>query len=64
MTAAATASSTVSLPPVCGLTDDSRDASAMPPSAATLEQITKPDNRTSGSLMPARRAASALPPTA
>ena len=36
----------------------------MPPSAAIIEQIAKHAIRTRSTLMPARRAASALPPTA
>ena len=43
----------MSLPPVCGLTDCSCDASAMPPRAATVEHTTKPDRRTIVTLMPA-----------
>ena len=36
----------------------------MPPTAAMNEQITKTEMRTRSTVMPARRAASSLPPTA
>ena len=64
MTAAPTASSTVSMPPVCGLTELQLRGERHAADRGDAEQITKPDIRTTGTLMPARRAASALPPTA
>ena len=41
-----------------------REARMMPPSAAIIEQIAKHAILTRSTLMPARRAASVLPPTA
>ena len=64
ITAAPTANSRVSDPPVFGLTEFVRLASITPPIAASDEHIMKQEIRTQSTLMPARRAASALPPTA
>ena len=64
MTAAPTAYSRVSAPPVCGFTEFVRLASSTPPTAASVEHIMKQEMRTQATLIPARRAASALPPTA
>ena len=41
-----------------------RDAAMMPPTAAMPEQMTKTEMRIASTLMPARREASLLPPTA
>ena len=64
MTAAPTAYSRVSPPPVLGVTELTRLASSTPAIAAIVEQRTKQSSRMRATLMPARRAASALPPTA
>ena len=64
MTAAPTAKSSVSPPPVAGVTEFTRLASRTPAMAAIVEQSTKHSSLTRATLMPARRAASALPPTA
>ena len=64
MTAAPTASSSVVEPPVVGETELSREAKRMPATAAMVEQMMKQVIRTQGTLIPERRAASALPPTA
>jgi hypothetical protein len=47
-----------------GSTELARDAAMMPPTAAIVEQITNAEMRIRSTLMPARRAASRLPPTA
>ncbi len=64
MTALPTASSRTLLPPVLGSTELPREAATMPPTAARQEQMTKAAIRMNATLMPARRAASGLPPTA
>ena len=64
MTAAAMEFSSRSPPPDDWLTANSREAAMMPPSAARVEHSAKTISRTRVSEMPARRAASALPPTA
>ena len=64
MTAAPTASSRVSLAPVFESTEFTREARKMPPIAAMNAVQMNADHRTRCTLMPARRAASALPPTA
>jgi len=51
------------LPPVFGSTELARLAAMMPPMDAIPEQITNADTRIASTLMPARRAASWLPPT-
>ena len=57
-------SSSTLLPPVLGSTELAREAAMMPPTAAMAEQMTNAEIRIRSTLMPARRAASALPPTA
>ena len=64
MTGPAIASSSRSLPPEDWLTASRRDAAMMPPIAAMVEAIANTMMRTRVTVMPARRAASALPPTA
>ena len=64
MTAAAIGYSSAWPPPVFVSTDRRREASTMPPSTAMNEQNAKQAIFTRSTLMPARRAASALPPTA
>src|SRR6478735_12732491 len=64
ITAAPTAKSRVREPPVDGDTELSRLAMSMPATAASEEHIMKQDSWTHLTLMPERRAASALPPTA
>ena len=64
MTGPAMASSSRSLPPELWLTAKRREAAMMPPTAAIAEQSAKTTTRTRLTLMPARRDASALPPTA
>ena len=64
MTAAPTAYSRVEAPPVDGEIELSRLAIMMPPTAASVEPMMKQVHLMPGTLMPARRAASALPPTA
>ena len=51
-------------PPEPGSTDASRDAAAMPLTAAIAEDSANTRIRIRATLMPARRDASALPPTA
>src|SRR5690349_14097804 len=64
ITAAPTANSTVPLPPVWTDTELLRLAISRPATAASEEHIMKQEIFTHATLMPARRAASALPPTA
>ncbi len=64
MTAAPTAYRRTLLPPVFGSTELARDAAMMPPTAAIVDAIMKAEIRILSTLMPARRAASRLPPTA
>ena len=64
ITGPAIASSRSSLPPEFWLTASSREAAMMPPIAAIVPAIAKTAIRTPLTRMPARRAASALPPTA
>lgn len=64
ITAAAIAISRVSLLPELWLTAASRLAARMPPAAARVELAANAISRIRVTLMPARRAASALPPTA
>ena len=64
MTGPAIASSSRSDPPEDWLTASSRDASRMPPAAANVDPRMKTVMRTRATGMPARRAASRLPPTA
>ena len=64
MTAAAIEYSRIVPPPEFVSTERRREARTMPPSAAIIEQIAKHAIFTLSTLMPARRAASALPPTA
>ena len=64
MTAAPTAYSRTFEPPAFGSTEVAREAAKMPATAAMTEQIMKHAIRTLATLMPARRVASALPPTA
>ena len=64
MTAAPTAYSRILLPPVFGSTELARLAATMPPIEAIPEQITNTEVRIRSTLIPARRAASELPPTA
>ena len=64
MTAAPTANNSVSLAPVFESTEFTRDARKMPPTAATSAVHTNADSSTRVTLMPARLAASRLPPTA
>jgi hypothetical protein len=64
MTAAPTAYSSVFPLPESGATDPSRDAATMPLIAARLDPMTNTATLILVTLMPARRAASALPPTA
>ena len=64
MTAAPTANSRVVEPPVDGETELSLDANRMPATAASVEQMMKQAILMRETLIPARRAASALPPTA
>ena len=64
MTAAPTANSRVCAPPVVGETELSREARRTPATAARVEQIMKQVILMLDTLMPARRAASVLPPTA
>ena len=52
------------LPPVFGSTELALEAAMMPPTAAIEEQMTKALILIRSTVMPARRAASALPPTA
>ena len=64
MTAAAIALSNTSPPPADWLTASRRDAARTPPRAAKNDAIVNTAIRTRSTLIPARRAASALPPTA
>ena len=64
ITAAAIGYSSAWPPPVLVSTERSREARMMPPSTAINEQNAKHRILTRSTLMPARRAASALPPTA
>jgi hypothetical protein len=64
ITAAAIAFSRVSDAPDDWLTANSREAARMPPAAARVEARVNTTSRTLSTRMPARRAASALPPTA
>ena len=64
MTAAPTAYSRVWAPPVVGEIELSRLASRMPPTAASVDPMMKQSSLIVLTLIPARRAASALPPTA
>ena len=64
MTAAAIGYSSAWPPPVFVSTDRSREARMMPPMTAITDTSAKHAMRTLSTLMPARRAASALPPTA
>ena len=64
MTAAAIGYSSAWPPPVFVSTDRRREASTMPPTTAMNEQSAKQAIFTRSTSMPARRAASALPPTA
>ena len=64
ITGPAIASSSSSLPPEFWLTASSREAAITPPIAAIVPAIPKTAIRTPSTRMPARRAASALPPTA
>ena len=64
MTAAPTAYSSVLPPPDPGETLPVYDALTMPLMAAIVEQITNAEILQPSTLMPARRAASVLPPTA
>jgi hypothetical protein len=54
----------VLLPPALGSTELARDAAMIPPTAAMVEQIMNTEVRMLAVLMPARRAASVLPPVA
>ena len=64
MTAAAIEYRRIEPPPAFVSTDRRREARMMPPSAAISEQIAKTVILIRSTLMPARRAASWLPPTA
>ena len=64
MTAAAMTFRSRSPPPVFVATERSLDASMIPPAPAMKLPIMKTVMRTRSTSMPARRAASALPPTA
>src|SRR5918996_3651122 len=64
ITAAPTAYSRVLLPPALGSTELALDAAMMPPIAAMVEPIMNTDVRMLATLMPARLAASLLPPVA
>ena len=64
ITAAPTAYRSVELPPVVGETEFWRDAKIIPAIAANDEQIMNAAIRMRFTLIPARRAASAFPPTA
>ena len=64
MTAAAIEYSRIEPPPAFVSTELSRDARMMPPIAAMNPEIPNTAIRIASTLMPARRAASALPPTA
>ena len=64
MTAAAIESIRSVLPPAFRSTLCRRDASTMPPMPAMKLEIMKTRMRIRGTLIPARRAASAFPPTA
>ena len=64
MTAAAIASSSSVPPPVWVLAAAPRETAIRPPRAAMVEAMVKTATRIAATLMPARRAASALPPTA
>src|SRR3954471_2500669 len=64
ITAAAIAFSSTSEPPDDWFTAYSRDAAMIPPAAASVEQSMNTVMRIIATLMPARRAASGLPPTA
>ena len=64
ITGPAIASSSNSLPPEFWLTAKSREAAITPPTAAIAPAIAKTATRTPLTRMPARRAASSLPPTA
>ncbi len=64
MTAAEIESSSSVPPPTCRFTDWSRAARTIPPTPAMIPEIMKTRMRMRGTLMPERRAASALPPTA
>ncbi len=64
MTAAAMAFSSTVPPPEPWLTANRREAAITPPIAASVEHAANTISRIRGSEMPARRAASALPPTA
>ena len=64
MTAAAIALISVSPPPDCWLAKPSRIAATTPPTAASVLHSAKTEMRIQSTLMPARRAASMLPPTA
>src|SRR5262245_4706630 len=64
ITGAAIASSRRLLPPELWFTESRREAARIPPTAAIPEQSEKAITRIRLILIPARRAASALPPTA
>ena len=64
ITGPAIASSRKSPAPEDWFTASSRDAAMIPPIAAIVDEMTNTITRTRVTLMPARRAASALPPTA
>ncbi len=64
ITAAEIASSSSVPPPWSGATELRRPARTMPPTPAMKPEIMKTMIRIRATLMPARRAASALPPTA
>ena len=64
ITAAAIAFSRMSQPPELWFTAYRRDAAMMPPAAAIVEASMNTVIRIIVTLMPARRAASGLPPTA
>ena len=64
ITAAEIASSRIVPPPAVRSTEFRREAKMIPPTAAIAPEIMKTKIRISFTLIPARRAASALPPTA
>ena len=64
ITAAAIASSRIVPPPALRSTELSREAKMTPPIPAIALEIMNTFIRIPGTLMPARRAASAFPPTA
>jgi hypothetical protein len=64
MTGPAIESSSTSLPPEDWLTAISREPAITPPAAAIVEASAKTSTRTRSTWMPARRAASMLPPVA